>query len=93
MRSKHQTRSICMRIPYLTLGISNIVGLTQYSPGMILHHLTHDAHKCIEECYRVLKKGGRFVVCENVALTRVVEEFQKQCLKLKETDSPLGRTR
>lgn len=51
---------------------------------MILHHLTHDAHKCIEECYRVLKKGGRFVVCENVALTRVVEEFQKQCLKLKE---------
>ena len=51
---------------------------------MVFHHITAETMMAMEECYRVLKKGGRMVFSEGVPPTPHVVPFYTEMFKLKE---------
>ncbi len=51
---------------------------------MVFHHVTHQNHKAMRECRRVLKDGGTMVLSEGVPPSRRVKDFYVKIFKLKE---------
>src|SRR3989338_2924881 len=51
---------------------------------MMFHHILEDTQKAMNECHRVLKKGGRMVLSEGVPQTPAVKEDYTKMFKLKE---------
>jgi ubiquinone/menaquinone biosynthesis C-methylase UbiE len=51
---------------------------------MCFHHIMEHTQKAMNECHRVLKKGGRMVFSEGVPPTRHVVPFYTEMFKLKE---------
>ena len=51
---------------------------------MVFHHLVEHTQKAMDECFRVLKPGGRMVFSEGVPPTRHVVPFYTEMFKLKE---------
>jgi len=50
---------------------------------MMFHHLHHHK-KAIENCYKVLKPGGKIVICEGVPPSSVTDTFYRMMFALKE---------
>ena len=51
---------------------------------MCFHHIMEHTQKAMNECHRVLKKGGRMIFSEGVPPTRHVVPFYTEMFKLKE---------
>lgn len=51
---------------------------------LVFHHITEDTQRAMEECYRILKKGGKMIISEGVPPTDEVKEDYKKIFKLKE---------
>ena len=51
---------------------------------MVFHHITEHTQKAMDECRRVLKKGGRMIFSEGVPPTQHVVPFYTEMFKLKE---------
>jgi len=51
---------------------------------MCFHHIIEHTQKAMDECYRVLKKGGRMIFSEGVPPTKHVVPFYTEMFKLKE---------
>ena len=51
---------------------------------MVFHHIIEHTQKAMDECYRVLKKGGLMVFSEGVPPTEHVKPFYTEMFKLKE---------
>ncbi len=51
---------------------------------MVFHHILKDTQKAINECYRVLKKGGKMIFSEGVPPHVDAKSFYIEMFKLKE---------
>lgn len=51
---------------------------------MVFHHILNNTQKAADECYRVLKKGGKMVLSEGVPPSEAVIPFYVKMFKLKE---------
>lgn len=51
---------------------------------MVFHHITERTQKAMNECHRVLKKGGRMIFSEGVPPSPVVKDDYIKIFKLKE---------
>ncbi len=51
---------------------------------MVFHHILEDTQKAMDECYRVLKPGGRMIFSEGVPPTDHVKPFYVDMFRLKE---------
>lgn len=51
---------------------------------MVFHHIINNTQKAMEECYRVLKKGGKMILSEGVPPTPEVKKDYEDIFKLKE---------
>jgi len=51
---------------------------------MVFHHILKDTQKAADECYRVLKRGGKMVLSEGVPPSEAVLPFYIEMFKLKE---------
>ena len=51
---------------------------------MVFHHVTDKTQAAMDECFRVLKAGGRMIFSEGVPPTRHVVPFYTEMFKLKE---------
>jgi ubiquinone/menaquinone biosynthesis C-methylase UbiE len=51
---------------------------------MVFHHITEKTKEAMDECYRILKRGGKMVLSEGVPPISEVKEDYKRIFKLKE---------
>jgi ubiquinone/menaquinone biosynthesis C-methylase UbiE len=51
---------------------------------MVFHHILQDTQKAIDECFRVLKKGGKMILSEGVPPHEDAKRFYTEMFKLKE---------
>ena len=51
---------------------------------LVFHHIIDDTQKAMDECYRVLKKGGKIILAEGVPPTSKVRREYISIFKLKE---------
>jgi ubiquinone/menaquinone biosynthesis C-methylase UbiE len=51
---------------------------------MVFHHILSDTQKAMDECYRVLRPGGKMIFSEGVPPTERVKPFYSEMFKLKE---------
>lgn len=51
---------------------------------MVFHHITQDTQRAMDECYKVLKKGGKLILSEGVPPTPEVKDDYVKIFKLKE---------
>lgn len=51
---------------------------------MVFHHITKGTQKAMNECYRILKKGGKMILGEGVPPSKEVKEDYIEIFKLKE---------
>ena len=51
---------------------------------MVFHHITEGTQKAMDECYRILKTGGRMILSEGIPPTPEVKEDYINIFKLKE---------
>jgi ubiquinone/menaquinone biosynthesis C-methylase UbiE len=51
---------------------------------MVFHHIIERTQKAMDECYRILRIGGKMVLSEGVPPTLEVKEDYKRIFKLKE---------
>jgi ubiquinone/menaquinone biosynthesis C-methylase UbiE len=51
---------------------------------MTFHHITTDTKKAMQECFRVLKKGGMMIFSEGTPPDRAVKERYEEIFRLKE---------
>lgn len=51
---------------------------------MVLHHILEGTQKAMDECYRVLKKGGKMLLAEGVPPTSEVKQDYINIFRLKE---------
>jgi len=51
---------------------------------MVFHHITEKTQEAMDECYRILKIGGKMVLSEGVPPAPEVKEDYKRIFKLKE---------
>ncbi len=51
---------------------------------MVFHHILEDTQKAMDECYRVIKKGGKMVFSEGVPPSEHVMPFYIEMFKFKE---------
>lgn len=51
---------------------------------MVFHHITENTQKAMDECYRVLKKGGKMVLSEGIPPIPEVKEDYAKIFELKE---------
>jgi ubiquinone/menaquinone biosynthesis C-methylase UbiE len=57
---------------------------TKVTARMVFHHIMENTQKAMDECYRVLKKGGKMVFSEGVPPTEHVKPFYVEMFKYKE---------
>jgi len=51
---------------------------------MVFHHILEDTQKAVDECYRVLRRGGKMIFSEGVPPSEHVKSFYTEMFKLKE---------
>ncbi len=51
---------------------------------MVFHHITERTQEAMDECYRILKTGGKMILSEGVPPIPEVKEDYKRIFKLKE---------
>lgn len=51
---------------------------------MAFHHIIEDTQKAVDECYRILKPGGKFVLSEGIPPNKQVKKDYIEIFKLKE---------
>ena len=51
---------------------------------MVFHHITEETQKAMDECYRILKKGGKIILAEGVPPSVEVKQDYINIFKLKE---------
>jgi len=51
---------------------------------MVFHHILERTQEAMNECYRVLKKGGKMILSEGVPPSSKIMEFYKKVFRLKE---------
>lgn len=51
---------------------------------LVFHHIVDDAQKAMNECYRVLKRGGKMILAEGIPPTSKVRREYINIFKLKE---------
>lgn len=51
---------------------------------MVFHHITNRSNKAMDECFRILKKGGKMILSEGVPPTPEIKEDYTKIFKLKE---------
>lgn len=51
---------------------------------MVFHHITKDTQKAMDECYRILRKGGKMILSEGVPPTPEIKDDYEKIFKLKE---------
>lgn len=51
---------------------------------MVFHHILEDTQVAMDECFKVLKKGGKFILSEGVPPMKELKEEHAEILKLKE---------
>lgn len=51
---------------------------------MVFHHIIEDTQKAMDECYRVLKKGGKMILSEGVPPIKELKEDYQEIFRLKE---------
>ncbi|MBI4982295.1 MAG: class I SAM-dependent methyltransferase [Candidatus Omnitrophica bacterium] len=57
---------------------------TKLTARMVFHHIIENTQKAMDECFRVLKKGGRMVFSEGIPPSEHVKGFYTEMFKLKE---------
>ncbi len=51
---------------------------------MVFHHIIDDTQKAMDECYRLLKKGGKMILAEGVPPSAKVKKDYEKIFKIKE---------
>jgi len=51
---------------------------------MVFHHITEDTQKAMDQCYRVLKKGGKMILSEGIPPAPEIKQEYIHIFKLKE---------
>ncbi len=51
---------------------------------MAFHHIIEDTQKAVNECYRILKPGGKFILSEGIPPNKQVKKDYIEIFKLKE---------
>jgi ubiquinone/menaquinone biosynthesis C-methylase UbiE len=51
---------------------------------MVFHHIIEDIQKAADECYRILKLGGKFILSEGIPPNKQVKKDYIEIFKLKE---------
>ena len=51
---------------------------------MVFHHILRNTQKAADECYRVLRKGGKMILSDGVPPSEAVKPFYIEMFKLKE---------
>ena len=51
---------------------------------LVFHHIIKDTQKAMDECYRILKNGGKMVLSEGVPPTPEIKEDYARIFKIKE---------
>jgi len=51
---------------------------------MVFHHITRNTQRAMDECYKVLKKNGLFILAEGVPPNKKAKNHYAQVFKLKE---------
>ncbi len=51
---------------------------------MVFHHIIEDTQKAADECYRILKLGGKFILSEGIPPNKQVKKDYIEIFKLKE---------
>ncbi len=51
---------------------------------MAFHHIIEDTQKAVDECYRILKPGGKFILSEGIPPNKQVKNDYIEIFKLKE---------
>jgi len=51
---------------------------------MVFHHILNNTQKAMDECYRVLKEGGRMIFSEGIPPAEHVKSFYIEMFRLKE---------
>ena len=57
---------------------------TKITARMVFHHITSDTQKAMNECYRVLMRGGKMIFSEGVPPSEKVKPFYVEMFKFKE---------
>ena len=57
---------------------------TKVTARMVFHHILKDTQKAMDECYRVIKPGGKMIFSEGVPPSPYVKPFYQDMFKLKE---------
>jgi ubiquinone/menaquinone biosynthesis C-methylase UbiE len=57
---------------------------TKVTARMVFHHILEDIQKAMDECYRVIRKGGKIVFSEGVPPSEHVKPFYTEMFKFKE---------
>jgi len=57
---------------------------TKITARMVFHHVLEDTQKGMEECFRVLRPGGKMIFSEGVPPSEHVKPFYKKMFRLKE---------
>ena len=74
-------------VDYQLMNAENLLFPDEYfdliTARMVFHHIEH-LHKAMQEAFRVLKKGGRVVLCEGVPPHKSVRQRYVKIFKLKE---------
>lgn len=68
-----------IRDPFFHDGVFDKVTARQ-----VFHHITENTQNAMDECYRVLKKGGKMVLSDGVPPSRMVKKDYIEIFKLKE---------
>jgi ubiquinone/menaquinone biosynthesis C-methylase UbiE len=81
---EHRTRNEkFLNMDVRCLGFSDNY-FSKVTARMVFHHVLGDTQKAADECYRVLKKGGRMILSEGVPPHEDVKPFYTEMFKLKE---------
>ncbi|MBT4935447.1 methyltransferase domain-containing protein [Candidatus Woesearchaeota archaeon] len=51
---------------------------------MVFHHIIEDTQKAMDECYHVLRPGGKMILAEGVPPTKELKDAYEEIFKLKE---------
>jgi ubiquinone/menaquinone biosynthesis C-methylase UbiE len=62
---------------------------TKVTARMVFHHILENTQKAMDECYRVLKPGGKMIFSEGVPPSEHLKPFYAKCSSLRKRDSLL----
>ena len=76
--NKHIILGDIKKIPYDNKTFDKVIA------RMVFHHIIEDTQKAMDECHRVLKKGGKMILIEGIPPHHSVKRDYEEIFKLKE---------